>query len=164
LFVNGCIDAGIDGFYHSTQGGESNRFEGSSIFDECIKPYDLYLMEAIDHSCEFNILHICDYEGEYSNLTPFLDYPGHVVNASLKLGEQYISPKIISEMFGRPSMGGLDRHGIIITGSEKEIQTEVKRICKNSPNKFILGADCTLPSNINWQNIRTAIHTAHQLA
>ncbi|MFN2235450.1 MAG: uroporphyrinogen decarboxylase family protein [Anaerolineales bacterium] len=163
LFVNGCIDAGIDGFYHSTQGSESNRFEGSLIFEECIKPYDLYLMEAINHTCKFNILHVCDYEGGYSDLTPFLDYPGHVVNTSLKLGEKFMTPEEISDIFGRPYMGGLDRHGIINTGSEKEIQSEVKRICQNSPTKFILGADCTLPSNINWQNIRTAIHTAHQL-
>ncbi len=31
-FVKGCIAVGIDGFYHSTQGGETHRFEGSSIF------------------------------------------------------------------------------------------------------------------------------------
>lgn len=164
LFVNGCIDAGIDGFYHSTQGGESYRFEGSSIFDECIKPYDLYLMEAIERSCEFNILHICDYEGGYSDLTPFLNYPGHVVNASLKLGKKFLLPEKISNMFRRPFMGGLDRHGIINTGSEIEIRSEVNRIYQSSPSKFILGADCTLPSNIKWQNIHTAIHTAHQFS
>lgn len=164
LFVNGCIEAGIDGFYHSTQGGESNRFEGSSIFDECIKPYDLVLMEAIDRSCEFNILHICDYEGGYADLTPFLDYPGHVVNTSLKLGDQLIHSEDVSKMFRRPFMGGLDRHGIINTGSENEIKNEVKHICQISPSKFILGADCTLPSNIKWQNIQTAIQTAHQFS
>ena len=162
LFIHGCIDVGIDGFYHSTQGGESNRFEGSQIFDECIKPYDLYLMEEIERTCKFNILHVCDYEGGYTDLTAFLDYPGHVVNASLKLGEKTINPKYISNMFRRPFMGGLDRHGIIATGSEKEIQKEVKDICQIASSKFILGADCTLPNNINWQNIKTAIHTAHQ--
>ena len=162
LFVHGCIDAGIDGFYHSTQGGESNRFEGSSIFDECIKPYDLYLMEEIERTCEFNILHVCDYEGGYTDLTSFLEYPGHVVNVSLKLGDKTIKPEEISNMFHRPFMGGLDRHGIIATGSEKEIEKEVEHICQNASNKFILGADCTLPNNINWPNIQTAIHTAHQ--
>ena len=51
-------------------------------FIECIKPYDLTVMEEIDRSCVFNILHVCDYEGGYDDLAPFLDYPGHVVNCA----------------------------------------------------------------------------------
>lgn len=161
-FVKGCIAVGIDGFYHSTQGGETNRFEGSAIFDECIKPYDLVLMSEIDRACEFNILHVCDYEGGYKDLTPFLDYPGHVVNASLNLGDQSIDSKEISEMFGRPFMGGLDRHGIIVNGTEAEISNEVNLVCQQASRNFILGADCTLPSEIDWNKIKTAITTAHQ--
>jgi len=161
LFVQGCIDIGIDGFYHSTQGGETHRFEGSPIFDECIKPYDLALMEEIDQSCEFNILHICDYEGGYTDLKPFLDYPGHVVNSSLKLNDTVLTGHEISTMFDRPFMGGLDRHGIITSGSDEEIREAVISVCQSAPEKFILGADCTLPSDINWNNIKTAIETAH---
>jgi len=161
-FIKGCIAVGIDGFYHSTQGGETNRFGGTSVFDECIKPYDLALMKAIERACEFNILHVCDYEGGYNDLTPFMDYPGHVVNTSLSLGEQSITPKEISELFGRPFMGGLDRHGIIASGTDIEIKEDVNMICLQAPSNFILGADCTLPSDIDWRNIKTAIDTAHQ--
>lgn len=160
-FVKGCIQAGIDGFYHSTQGGETDRFEGSSIFEECIKPYDLALMEEIERSCEFNILHICDYEGGYTDLAPFLDYPGHVVNCSLKLGEKTLAGKEVSRMFGRPFMGGLDRHGVIASGGKEDVIATVKTVCQDAPAKFILGADCTLPSKINWNIIRAAIETAH---
>jgi len=58
VFVKECIRLGIDGFYTSTQGGESHRFKDPSLFNECIKPYDLILMEEINRSCVFNILHI----------------------------------------------------------------------------------------------------------
>jgi uroporphyrinogen decarboxylase len=160
-FIKGCIEAGIDGFYHSTQGGETHRFEGSPIFDNCIKLYDLALMEEIDSHCKFNILHICDYEGGYTDLTPFLDYPGHVVNCSLVLREKRLTGAEVSRIFGRPFMGGLDRHGIINNGTELEIQTAVNEVCKSAPEKFIIGADCTLPSDINWKNIKTAIDTVH---
>jgi uroporphyrinogen decarboxylase len=44
-FVKGCIELGIDGFYASTQGGESHRFLDPVYFNTCIKPYDLLLME-----------------------------------------------------------------------------------------------------------------------
>jgi uroporphyrinogen decarboxylase len=160
-FVKGCIDVGIDGFYHSTQGGETHRFEGSPIFETCIKPFDLALMQEIERSCQFNILHICDYEGSYKDLSPFLDYPGHVVNASLELGGEKLTPAYVADFFDRPFMGGLNRHGIIATGSQEEIKAAVNSNCQQSPGNFILGADCTLPSDIDWVNIKTAIDTSH---
>ncbi len=42
IFVRACIAAGVDGFYHSTQGGETSRLEGSPLFEECVKPFDLF--------------------------------------------------------------------------------------------------------------------------
>ena len=110
-FARGCIAAGVDGFYHSTQGGETSRFEGSPLFNECIKPYDLALMEEINQAAEFNILHVCNYSGGYTSLEPFLDYPGDVINCSLELGPQKLTAAQVSAMFGRPFMGGLDRLG-----------------------------------------------------
>jgi uroporphyrinogen decarboxylase len=162
IFVKECIKSGIDGFYHSTQGGESFRFDDSALFKEYIKPYDLILMEEINRSCIFNILHICDYHGGYNNLTPFLDYPGHVVNCSLELGGGKLTGKEISKMFGKPFMGGIDRKGTIVSGSKEEIKRVVKEVLNTAPEKFVLGADCTIPSEINWDNIKTAISTAHE--
>lgn len=160
-FVRACIAAGVDGFYHSTQGGETSRLEGSPIFEECVKPFDLSLMNEINEKCEFNILHVCDYVAGYSDLTPFLDYPGDVVNCSLKLGDQHLSAKLVAEMFGRPFMGGVERLGTILSGSPAEVQAMVQRILVDAPDRFILGADCTIPATVNWKNIRTAIQTAH---
>jgi uroporphyrinogen decarboxylase len=65
-------------------------------------------------------------------------------------------------MFGRPFMGGLDRHGIIATGNQDEIKDVVNMICQQAPEDFILGADCTLPSDIDWDNIKIAIDSAHR--
>jgi len=161
-FVRGCIELGIDGFYASTQGGEADRFGGSPLFDECIKPYDLVLMEEMNRNCIFNILHVCDYHSSYDDLTPFLDYPGHVVNASLELGGRPIAARQVSQMFGRPFMGGLERKGLIAQQGPAEIRQAVQAVLRNAPAKFILGADCTLPGDINWNNIRAAINAAHE--
>jgi uroporphyrinogen decarboxylase len=161
LFVKGCIRAGVDGFYHSTQGGESGHFDDHTPFNECIKPYDLTIMNEIDRSCVFNILHVCDYEAGYDDLTPFLDYPGHVVNCGLKVGSEEMTPKRASAMFGRPFMGGMERKGAIVTGNENEIRDAAEKVLDDASDKFILGADCTVPSETPWENIRTAISTAH---
>ena len=161
LFVRACVRLGVDGFYAATQGGESHRFTDIAPFNECIRPYDLVLMEEMDRSCPFNILHVCDFHDSYDNLDTFLDYPGHVVNCSLELGSEQISAKEMGAKFQRPFMGGLDRKGAIATGTEVEIESAVAKALEEAPDRFILGADCTLPADIDWDNIRTAISTAH---
>lgn len=160
-FVQGCIARGIDGFYHSTQGGEADRFSTREPFLECIKPFDLILMNEINQRLPFNILHVCDYHSGYADLSPFLDYPGHVVNASLKLGDRQLTPKEVSQLFRRPFMGGLDRHGVLVHGTPAEIRQAVDDVCAQAPDRFMLAADCTVPSEIDWANLRLAIDTAH---
>jgi uroporphyrinogen decarboxylase len=118
-------------------------------------------MDEFARSCAFNILHVCDHSYGYDDLTPFLDYPGHLVNCSPHVGKQELSGQEISELFGRPFMGGLERTGVILTGSELEIKREVERVLSLAPDRFFLAADCTLPHDVRWENIRTAISTAH---
>ena len=161
-FVHGCKRLGIDGFYVSTQGGEADRFKGTHLFEECVKPFDLAVWEEIRRSCLFNILHVCDYDGGYDDLAPFLDYPGHVVNCSLKLEDKTLTPQEVSHMFGRPFMGGMERLGVIASGSPEQVQREAEKALAGASERFILAADCTVPSGTSWDNLKTAIETAHQ--
>ena len=50
-FVKECVRLGLDGFYTSTQGGEAARFSDPASFDQCIRPFDLELMEEINRTC-----------------------------------------------------------------------------------------------------------------
>jgi uroporphyrinogen decarboxylase len=159
--VRACKRVGIDGFYASSQGGEAFRFRGMDTFQKYIKPTDLAVWSEIK-TCTCNILHICDYEGGYDDLTPFLDYPGDVVNCSLKLADRTLSPKEVSRMFGRPFMGGMERKGVIATGSPEEIRQAAEAVLAEAPARFVLAADCTVPSDTPWDHLKTAIATAHQ--
>lgn len=161
-FVKACIGSGLDGFYTSTQGGEADRFPDPSFFKECIKPYDLALMTEINHSCPFNILHVCDYQRPNGDLTRFLDYPGQVVNVGLDLVDRKISTRDAAAIFGRPIMGGLDRKGIILTGTPEQARQAALEVLRDAPDRFILGADCTIPSEVKWANLKAAIDAAHQ--
>jgi len=160
-FVKECIRIGIDGFYACTQGGEAHRFEEKRAFEEYIKPFDLALMREMERACPLNILHICDYHGSYDDVSSFLDYPGHIVNCSLQGGGTEFSMREVSELFGRPFMGGMEKSGVLTTGTREEISQSVGQCLQTAPDHFMLGADCTLPSDIDWDNIRTAISTAH---
>ena len=160
-FVKECIRLGVDGFYASTQGGEAGRFRSPGLFEKYVKPFDLILMNEIHRSCMFNILHVCDYNGPYADLSPFLDYPGHVVNCNPQLTSGKLTWNEIARMFRRPCMGGMDRHGTIVSGSKGEIDEAVRHVLREASRPFVLGADCTLPSDISWENIRAAINAAH---
>jgi uroporphyrinogen decarboxylase len=158
--VRGCRQVGVDGFYVSSQGGEAFRFPGTDIFEKYIKPTDLAVWDEVE-SCVFTILHICDYAGSYADLTPFLDYGGHVVNCSLKLGDRTVRPEDVAQMFRRPFMGGLERLGVIATGSVDAIRQAAEGVLAEAPERFILAADCTIPGSTPWEHVRTAIDTAH---
>jgi len=160
-FVKECIRLGVDGFYASTQGGEAGRFRDPAVFTRHVKPFDLVLMNEMKRACPFNILHVCDYNAPYSDLSPFVDYPGHVVNCNPRLTGRSLSWAEIARMFGRPCMGGMDRHGLMASAGPAEIGREVARVLKEASRPFMLGADCTLPSDIRWENIRAAIDAAH---
>lgn len=161
-FVKACVRLGIDGFYHSTQGGEHGRFSSREPFDECIRPYDLALMKEIEQLTPFNILHVCDYELPYDDISPYADYPGHVVNTNLELVDRSMTPQEVETIFGRPFMGGLDRLGILAKGTPAEVRAAAEEVLRAAPQRFILGADCTVPNDTPWENLRAAIEAAHE--
>jgi uroporphyrinogen decarboxylase len=160
-FVNACVRLGVDGFYHSTQGGESHRLAERALFDRLVRPFDLAVMKEAERCCRFNVLHLCDYAGEYDDLARFADYPGHVVSCPLTVGGRPLPLTEAQRMFGRPVMGGLDRLGTIARGGAAAIRAEAESVLARAPERFILGADCTVPADTPWDNLRTAIATAH---
>jgi uroporphyrinogen decarboxylase len=160
-FVRECAGLGVDGFYTSTQGGEAGRLAKPQVFNEYVKPFDLMLMQEANRACPFNILHVCDYHLAYNDFSPFLDYPGTVVNSPLEVGGRRLSPKEASELFKRPYMGGLDRKGVLLNGTPEQIRQAVAEVIAQAPSRFILGADCTVLSETPWENLKIAIDAAH---
>ncbi len=46
-------------------------------------------------------------------------------------------------------------------GSSETIEQTAAEVLAHAPERFVLAADCTLPSETPWQNLKTAIKTAH---
>ena len=118
-------------------------------------------MNEINNSCDLNILHVCDYHGSYSDYEKFRDYPGDIVSCNQVLNSSEMEIKEISKLFRRPYMGGLDRNGVIGTGGNIDLKNHINKILDHAPKDFILGANCTLPSDIKWVKIKNAIQYAH---
>lgn len=150
--VQVTLDTAVDGIYYAALGGEKHRFD-DEFFQEVIAPYDRMLLDTIQSKPIF--LHMCKNNVE---LQRFKDYPCDVVNwacydsdYSLEKGAAIFPDKILS--------GGLDdRAGVIVDGTQAEIKQEVNAVLSRMAVKpFILGADCTLPTEIDYQRIRTAV-------
>jgi len=84
-----------------------------------------------------------------------------VVNVGLELGSTTLTGNDVAELFGRPFMGGLERLDVVSTGSTGEVKEAVSAACQAVSGDFILGADCTLRNDTDWENIKTAVDTAH---
>jgi uroporphyrinogen decarboxylase len=162
-FVQAASRLGVDGFYTCAQGGETNRVADLALFNRTIKNYDMLLYKETSQLVPYNILHICDYEGSYEDFTlRFQDYPGQVVNVPLSADNKPLSLRQAADVFKRPVMGGLNRLGVLSTGSPEEVKNATLEVLKDAPANVILGADCTVSLKKPWENLRTAIKTAHE--
>jgi len=163
-FVQAAARAGVDGFYTCSQGGETNHIADRALFNRTVKAFDLMLYKEVAQLTPYNIMHICDYDGAYGSgfEARFQDYPGQVVNVPLAAGGQPLTLRHAAGVFRRPVMGGLDRHGILSTGSPEQVKRAALDVLKDAPPNVILAADCTVNADIPIANLQTAIRTAHE--
>jgi uroporphyrinogen decarboxylase len=162
-YIDEAIKRGADGFYISTQGGNSKFFDNGALFEKAIVPYDKIVSQEASDKALLNILHICDYgEAYYTQISQFASYPGSIINApNVLLDGAPIRLKEVQDTFHRPTMGGLDRLGILAKGSEEEAKAAADKVLSEASPNFILGADCTVPSDVPWQKLRAVIDYAH---
>jgi uroporphyrinogen decarboxylase len=163
-YIDEAINRGADGFYISTQGGNSKNFGEGELFEKLVVPSDLVVSQAASDKALLNILHICDYgESYYTNIRQFASYPGSVINApNILLDGSPIKTKDVQTTFKRPVMGGLDRLGVLAKGTLEETKAAVDKVLSEASPNFILGADCTVPSETPYEKLRAVIDYAHE--
>ncbi|MBP3287420.1 MAG: hypothetical protein J6M15_10875 [Prevotella sp.] len=155
---------GADGFYVSSQGGDGNSLS-TKIWQEQVRQWDKHVSEVANEIGEINILHICDYGTPFKNaeaLYAFADYPASIINVPLNFSDgSSLNLKEAQQRFGRPIFGGLERLGVIANGTIEEAKKAVDKVLENAAPNFILGADCTVPGETDWEKLRAVIDYAH---
>lgn len=155
------IELGVDGVYYAGLGGEKRYFTDEE-FAECIEPFDKQILQAVKEAGGYVFLHICK---DGLNMQRYASYKElcDVVNWGI-----YEAPFSIEEgrkLFeGKAVMGGLaNRSGVMVEGTIDELKAAVKRLVEEQGEKgFILGADCTLPTEIPYERIRAAAEAARE--
>ena len=161
LLMDEMKSTGINGFYYAALGGEKDMLS-REMFDRMIKPREIRLLQEAKDDRHFVMLHMCK---DHLDLTRYIDYPCDVVNwgvfsdnPSLEEGARLFPGKTI--------LGGLDdRDGVLVHGTPEEIRQAVFALMDRMKGKpFLLGADCTLPTDIPYANIRAAIEATKEYA
>ena len=158
LLAKSVVQAGADGIYLSAQDISDSRIDGG-LYRRILAPADFQVLEGAKSDrpggvC--NILHVCGYEGHNNNMAHFADYPAEIINwaavfEGISLGE---GKKLFG---GKPVIGGFDNtvNGVLYRGSKAEIQAETRRLLAEAGSAgIILGADCTLPRDIDLQRLQ----------
>ena len=159
LLSRAYIDMGIDGVYYAGLGAEKDFFTDEE-FAAWIEPFDREILSAVKESGGYAFLHMCKdnlnmkrYAG-YGDIVDVVNWGIHEAPLSLNEGRL---------LFGKACvMGGLaNRSGVLVEGTEEELKAAVCELIRDfGTNKFILGADCTLPTEIPYERVRTAVNAA----
>lgn len=73
-----------------------------------------------------------------------------------------MTPQEAAAFFGRPFMGGLERKGVLATGTPAEVRRAAQAVLAQAPPaRFVLAADCTVPADTAWDNLKAAVDAAH---
>lgn len=138
-----------DGIYLSVT--NPKRSIPAQIYSTFISPSEKTVLEAANRQSPDNILHICGFAGNKNILSVYKDYPASVINwavhaegLSLKEGKEYFGNKAV--------IGGFDnvKEGLLYSGTRQEIEDYVEQLLNETGKEgIIIGADCTVPSDID---------------
>lgn len=147
-------DGGASGIYLSVQNIDDSRVT-HSVYKDVIEPGEQSILAAANKVSENNILHICGYEGHHNDLSWYRDYDAKaynwaakVENIALEEGKKIFAGKTVIGGFGNT------KDDVLYSGTEKSITDETAKILQASGRTgVILGADCTVPSDIELKHL-----------
>ena len=146
-------EAGVDGIYLSVR---SIANVPTADYARYIAPSELTLLSDANALSDYNLLHICGYAGYRNDINAFRDYPVKAVNWAVTA--EKISLLEGRDLFpGKALIGGFEntKEGVLYRGSREEIEAETDRLLRSAGSTgVILGADCTVPSDIPLSHLK----------
>jgi uroporphyrinogen decarboxylase len=154
------LETGVDGIYYAALGGESYRFS-KELLETYVVPFDKQVIDAIKREGGLSILHICK---DKVQLPSYATIDADIINWDVHdCPYPLASGRTIFP--GKTLLGGFDdRSGILVEGTKTEIEEEARNIVSEAGReRLIIGADCTLPENIEPWRIQTVVKLSKQL-
>lgn len=153
-----------DGIYLSVN--NPNRAIPAQIYSAFVAPSEIKVLEAAKKVSPDNILHICGYAGNKNILSVYQDYPVEVVNWAVHAEELGFAEG--KKFFGgKAVIGGFDnvKEGLLYSGTKEEIEAYVEKLLKDAGKEgIIIGADCTVPGDIDIERLKWVRDKAAELS
>ncbi|MDU2064342.1 MAG: uroporphyrinogen decarboxylase family protein [Sporomusaceae bacterium] len=148
-------EGGADGIYFSVQNLPKPEVT-REVYEEIIAPAEKKILAAANQVSAHNILHICGYAGCHNDLSWYTDYEAKVINyAAVVEGIPLSKAKAL--FGGRAVIGGLDntKNSLLYSGTKDDIEAAVADIIRDAGKTgVIIGADCTVPGDIDLQRLQ----------
>ena len=159
--VDVSLDAGADGVFYAALGGEGNWFTHDEYL-EFITPHEMRIFNHIKERTPFNVLHICKSGIDFSRYTPLrpaiVNWSVYQNQLSLTKGAELFPSSI-------PLGGFQDRSGVLVSGTNAEIEQHTLALLQEMEGRrFIVGSDCTLPTEISTARIKQVVEAVQRAA
>lgn len=148
------------GIYYCLQGGELDRFTYEQ-YRQWVTPSDRYVLDHANGINDANMLHFCGWAGMKNRLEVWQDYPGKACNWAVFV--EGLGLKEGMEFFGgKAVIGGFDnrKSGVLYSGGEEEVVAFTNKLLHEADTPgYIIGADCSIPDDIDRQRISWVVET-----
>lgn len=148
--VEGCASLGADGIYFASLGGD-DEYLTDREFADGIAPFEVQILKQAKEDFKLtNFLHMCkdrlqiERYLDYSDVVDVVNWGIHENKISLQEGARLFPGKTILGGFNNQDKDLLSGNRPVILEKTRGILTEMGR-----ETKFILGADCTFPTQID---------------
>ena len=142
------------GIYLSVKNVQDNRIS-KEIYRRAVTPSEKKVLTAAHENSAYNILHICGYEGSRNDLFLYADYDVKAINWAVTV--EGVSLKEGKRLFGgRTVIGGFGntKQSLLYSGSKGDIEQYTKELLEDAGTAgVILGADCTIPPDIDLNRL-----------
>jgi uroporphyrinogen decarboxylase len=155
-------EGGANGVFVSVR---NYRGIANDVYRTSLAPGEKKILQTAEKAGGINILHICGASGVKNDFSLYTDYPAKVVNWAV--AAEKLSLADGKALFpGRAVLGGFDNspESLLVKGTKQEIQTYTRALLAGAPREgFIIGADCALPTSINYEHLSWVKEIAESL-
>ena len=145
----------LDGIYYCVQNVQSPMYS-FDVYRKWIMPTEIEVLKEANRHSRYNILHICGYARHTNVLEWYRDYEAgcynwaqHTEKIPLAEGRRLFPGKCV--------LGGFDNNPgtLIDSGSDEALSAYAKQLIdENGYKGYILGADCSIPNDIDDRRVR----------
>lgn len=157
-------ESGIDGIYYCVQNIQSEMYDDET-YHRIVRPSEISVLDTANAIRDQNILHICGYAHHVNRFDTFRDYHAKIYNWAVHT-EKISLPEGKAYFNGACVLGGFDNnpHTLIDQGSRAELKDYARQlIAENGYKGYIMGADCSIPNDIDDRQVRMIRDACHEL-